>query len=129
MLIESAKSHSLHCEEPAATHIASRANSKIKSHFTAVEQPEYLPVNMPAPARPVARIRSENPVDLQTAASIFPRGEMFRSVSVRAVFRWIIGGKKGVKLEGIRIGSRWYTSVEAISRFCERVRIREESAG
>ncbi len=86
-------------------------------------------MNMPAPARPVARIRSENPVDLQTAASIFSRGEMFRSVSVRAVFRWIIGGKKGIKLEGTRKGGKWHTSVEAISRFCERVRIKEGSAG
>lgn len=84
-------------------------------------------MNAPTIARPAARIKSENPIDLPTAASVFPRGEMFRSVSIRAVFRWIIGGKKGVKLEAVRIGGKWYTSVEAISRFCERVKIREES--
>ncbi len=84
-------------------------------------------MNSPTIARPVARIRSENPVDLQKAASIFPRGDLFRSVSVRSVFRWIIGGKRGIKLEAVRIGGKWYTSVEAISRFCERVNIKEEN--
>ncbi len=75
--------------------------------------------------RPIARIRTENPIDLETAAKVFPRGDLFRSVSIRTVFRWLIGGKKGVKLEGVRIAGKWFTSVEAIGRFVEAVKAKE----
>ena len=77
--------------------------------------------------RATAQVRNETPIDLRTASTIFPRGNRWRSISISAVIRWIVGGKKGVKLEAIRIGSKWYTSVEAIHRFCEAVKAREKS--
>lgn len=42
-----------------------------------------------------------------------------RPVAVSTVHRWRDPGIRGVRLECVRIGGRWLTSVEAFERFCE----------
>lgn len=69
-----------------------------------------------------ARIQSEGPIDLLTAATVFPRGELWKTVSVNSLKRWAIGGRSGVKLETCRVKGELRTSVAAIQRFVERVR-------
>lgn len=40
-------------------------------------------------------------------------------VSRFTVSRWVTNGSRGIKLEAIRVGGRWRTSVEALQRFAE----------
>lgn len=40
--------------------------------------------------------------------------------SLRTVWRWCLKGVDGHRLENVKVGSRRYTSVEAIRRFVER---------
>lgn len=68
-----------------------------------------------------ARIRQETPISLETAATIFPRGKLWETVSIKSVRRWVIGGKAGVRLEAVRIKGELHTSVPAIKRFVEAV--------
>lgn len=35
--------------------------------------------------------------------------------------RWAQEGVDGVRLEAVRLGRRWYSSVEALARFSERL--------
>jgi hypothetical protein len=37
------------------------------------------------------------------------------------VRRWLIHGVRGVRLEGLRRGGRWFTSREALERFFDRL--------
>lgn len=68
-------------------------------------------------AEGAARVRQECPINLIQAASVFPRGEHWKSVSVKSLRRWIIGGKAGVRLDSVRIRGELHTSVAAIGRF------------
>lgn len=66
-----------------------------------------------------ARVRTERPIDLATAARSFTLGERLAPLSVPTLLRWIIHGKRGVKLEAVRIRGRWHTSIAAMTRFVE----------
>ncbi len=59
---------------------------------------------------------NEQLLTLQQAADRMPVSRGGRPVHFATIWRWI----KARKLEGIRIGDRWLTSVEAIQRFAER---------
>jgi putative transposase len=80
---------------------------------------------------------SASPSDLLTetllglceAARRLPPGRGGRSVSFSCVLRWITHGVPGpdgrrVKLEAVRVGGRWLTSVEALARWAERLTAR-----
>ena len=45
-----------------------------------------------------------------------------RRVHISAVYRWILHGVRGVRLESITIGGTTYTSMEALQRFAESLR-------
>lgn len=47
------------------------------------------------------------------------RNEFANRPSLPTLWRWILRGTKGIRLESVRIGGRRYTSVEAIARFME----------
>ena len=85
-------------------------------------------VTSPPRAQAAARVRLENPIDLLTAANVFPRGERWKSISVGSLLRWIVAGKAGVRLEAVRIRGKWHTSIPAMGRFCEAVKAREASS-
>jgi hypothetical protein len=77
-------------------------------------------------------------IDLATEHT-FPATEAPRHLPRRAgkpihfstIWRWILKGVKTptgvVRLEAVRVGSRWVTSQEAIARFCERLTPRLDS--
>lgn len=55
----------------------------------------------------------------QAAAAVPPyRG---RKTHVSTIFRWIVHGIGGVRLEAARYGARWVTSREALERFAQRL--------
>jgi hypothetical protein len=74
----------------------------------------------------VIDLSSEATLGLQEAAKILPPFRLGRPVSYPSVLRWIIQGAKSldgrvVRLEAVRVGSRWVTSKEALQRFAERL--------
>jgi hypothetical protein len=69
---------------------------------------------------------TEKTMSLSAAARMLPPGRGGRPVSLSCVLRWVLNGvraKSGevVRLEAVRLGARWVTSVEALERFTERL--------
>jgi hypothetical protein len=66
-------------------------------------------------------LHNESLLSLDQAAKRLPAGRRGRPVSLSCVLRWILDGVVTphglVRLEGIRMGGRWLTSVEALERF------------
>src|SRR5262245_22951523 len=61
-------------------------------------------------------IATETVINLKDAAKRFPSSRGGRPTHIATVFRLIMSRK----LEGIRMGGRWVTSVEGIQRYVER---------
>src|SRR5262249_27113213 len=69
-------------------------------------------------------ISTESILSLRQAAKLLPSARQGRPVSFQCVLRWVLNGARGpdgqlIRLQGVRIGSRWLTSREAIQRFAE----------
>jgi hypothetical protein len=64
-------------------------------------------------------LRSERALGLAEAARMLPPGRNGRPVHVSSLVRAITSGVDGHRLEAIRIGRRWVTTVEAIQRWGE----------
>jgi hypothetical protein len=69
---------------------------------------------------------SEKALPLAEACRIVPPARDGKKTHLSTILRWILRGAKSptgemVKLEALRIGSRWVTSREAIQRFAERL--------
>jgi hypothetical protein len=66
-------------------------------------------------------IRNETLIGLNQAARMLPPSRRGRPVHLSCIYRWILDGIKTphgkVRLEGVRLGGRWLTSVEALERF------------
>ncbi|WP_439628793.1 DUF1580 domain-containing protein [Gemmata sp.] len=76
----------------------------------------------PAPDAGPQLLNGEALIGLTAAGKLFPgyRGES--PLNPSTLFRWITSGARAtsgvrVKLEAVRLGNRWVTSVEAINRF------------
>jgi hypothetical protein len=70
-------------------------------------------------------LTQETPITLAQAAARLPPNRRERPVTASCVLRWVLDGVKvpgggRIKLEAVRLGSRWLTSVEALARFAER---------
>jgi hypothetical protein len=68
----------------------------------------------------------ENLIGLRQAAQSLPPGRSDRPVNASTLFRWCRDGVRSprgelVRLECCRLGGRWLTSLEAISRFSQRL--------
>jgi hypothetical protein len=71
-------------------------------------------------------LTTESPIRLHEAARIAGTGRAGRPIHSSTVFRWILTGVKSptgerVRLEGLRVGSHWVTSRQALQRFFERL--------
>lgn len=75
---------------------------------------------------------SEKLLSLADAAKFLPAGRRGRPVSISCLLRWIVVGVRTpsgkVRLEAIRVGSRWLTSSEALERFADRLTPRFDDA-
>src|ERR1700687_982534 len=69
-------------------------------------------------------LRNETTVSLSQAARLLPAGLRGRPVTLSCLLRWVIDGVKTptgmVRLEAVRMGGRWITSIEALERFACR---------
>src|SRR5215471_407670 len=67
-------------------------------------------------------LRNETILSLAAAARNLPPGRRGRPVTLSCILRWVLDGvrlKSGqkVRLEAVRLGGRWITSMEALQRF------------
>jgi hypothetical protein len=68
----------------------------------------------------------EQLLSLPQAARRLPPGRRGRPVTLSCILRWILDGVPGpdgqrVRLEAVRLGGRWLTSVEALARYAARL--------
>lgn len=91
--------------------------------MTPQKQPQQAAPDIPRAVVPGAdpavaeRLISEGLISLVTAAAMLPpvRG---KRVSTSSIFRWIVRGKHGVKLEAVKIsGEGFWVSKPALARF------------
>jgi hypothetical protein len=66
-------------------------------------------------------VGSEQLLTLAQLAKRIPRRRRERPVHPSTVHRWRRPGIRGVRLECIRVGGAWHTSLEAFQRFCEQL--------
>jgi hypothetical protein len=73
-----------------------------------------------------ATLLNETTISLSQAARSLPPSRGGAPVSLACVLRWVLAGSRApdgqkVKLEAVRLGGRWITSIEALARFAERL--------
>lgn len=59
-------------------------------------------------------LNQEELLTLKAARSEFPNRP-----SLPTIWRWILKGSKGIRLDSVRIGGRRYTSKQAVARFIQ----------
>src|SRR5262245_23079114 len=69
--------------------------------------------------------QNEQMLSLSQAAKLLPSNRSGRPVSLGCLLRWVLSGVRlpdgaTVRLEAVRLGGRWLTSVEALQRFADR---------
>jgi hypothetical protein len=64
-------------------------------------------------------IKTETLLSPEQAAKMLPPGRNGAPVHFGTIIKAIRYGTDGHKLDGLRFGSRWMTSVEALQRWCE----------
>ena len=69
-------------------------------------------------------ITTETPIPLSVAARLVPPARRGKRTHLSTLLRWILSGATApdgtrVRLEALRIGSRWMTSVQALQRFAQ----------
>lgn len=67
-------------------------------------------------------LANEQTISLAAAARMLPPGRRGRPVNLSTILRWVLDGVRGsagqpIRLEAVRMGGRWLTSVEALERF------------
>lgn len=71
---------------------------------------------------------SESLLSAPEAARRVPPTRLDRPTHVSTIIRWITHGVRGVRLEAVRLGGRWVTSVEALDRFAAALTAQAEQA-
>jgi hypothetical protein len=71
-------------------------------------------------------LTNETPLPLAVAARLVPPARGGKRTHLSTILRWILEGTRGpsgetVRLEAVRLGSRWMTSREALQRFADRL--------
>jgi hypothetical protein len=88
---------------------------------TTTNQPKQQQPDFAASAE---RLANEQLYNLSEIAKFIPRSRG-KKVHTSSIYRWIIHGKNGVRLDGVQAsGSGWFTSKEALTRFWAAVSAR-----
>ena len=66
-------------------------------------------------------LNNESLIPFVEAAKRLPRRRAGRPTHVATLHRWRSRGLRGVRLEAVRVGGVWHTSVEALNRFFARL--------
>jgi len=69
-------------------------------------------------------LQSETLIPVSEAPKHLPSRPSGKRVHISAVYRWIVRGVKGVRLESLKIGGGTYTSLEALQRFADALTAR-----
>jgi hypothetical protein len=69
----------------------------------------------------LAPATDESLIALSTVPSLLPPSAVGKPVNLSTIFRWVMKGVRGVRLEALRAGGRWYTSESALRRFTSRL--------
>lgn len=69
-------------------------------------------------------LRTESTITLAQLVKRLPPRRNERPVHAATAHRWRNPGLRGVKLECIKVGGSWHTSMEAFQRFCDRLSTR-----
>lgn len=64
-------------------------------------------------------IAHEKLMSLNQVARLIPSTRRGRVTHTSTLLRWIRRGSRGRKLDAVRIGGNWFTSIEAVGRFAE----------
>lgn len=64
-----------------------------------------------------ARLRAEGLISLTQASTLVPADNPKGHVSCGSLLRWIVSGRRNVKLEACRERGEWWTSLAALNRF------------
>ena len=62
-------------------------------------------------------LQTETLITLSQAAALLPRDRRGKRVHVETIRRWIRSGRSGSRLEALKMGNKWVTSIEALERF------------
>lgn len=62
-------------------------------------------------------LTQEQLVALSQVPKVLPKRPNGKRLHISAVYRWVQRGRKGHRLETIKIGGTTYTSIEALQRF------------
>jgi Protein of unknown function (DUF1580) len=62
-------------------------------------------------------ITTEKLLSMSQAARLIPPSRSGRATHTSTLVRWIHRGVRGRRLDAVRIGGSWVTSVEALARF------------
>jgi hypothetical protein len=73
------------------------------------------------PGGAVIDVNREQMVTLSQLARRLPRRRMERPVHPATIHRWRCPGVRGIRLECVRIGGIWHTSLEAYQRWVDRL--------
>ena len=65
-------------------------------------------------------LNNEPLIPFVEAAKQLPRRRAGRATHASTIHRWRIRGLRGVRLEAVRIGGIWHTSIAALHRFFKR---------
>jgi hypothetical protein len=71
-------------------------------------------------------VGTEQLTTLAQLARRIPCRRNARPVHPSTVHRWRSPGIRGIRLECLKIGGAWHTSMEAFQRFCERLSQRDD---
>jgi hypothetical protein len=71
-------------------------------------------------------LTTETTLSLDQAARLIPPSRSARRTHLSTVLRWILRGARNpsgerVRLEAVRLGGKWVTSLEALQRFTDRL--------
>jgi hypothetical protein len=70
---------------------------------------------------PAIEILVETLVTIPQASALLPPDETGRRPHIATIYRWMLRGVKGVRLETCLVGGKRFTSHEALQRFSEAV--------
>jgi len=72
-----------------------------------------------APAAPIDLLAEPLFTFAEVAKQVRPQGQ--RPIHISTLMRWRQTGIRGIQLEAVRLGGRWFTSEAAVSRFISRL--------
>lgn len=64
-------------------------------------------------------LKTEKLISVVQAAAMLPPTRQAKKTHASTIIRWIHRGVRGRRLDALRVGGCWYTSVEALARFAE----------